>query len=135
MDEQVFTAAESITALVPAINLFIASGVPLGQIANDVSNIVQSMALRVEEAARVTDVLAQASNNANVTVDGLAVSISRAAPEARTFGLSLEELAGAAQVLGNTGIFREDAGTKLRIVFRELELAGFLTKKWITPSS
>lgn len=98
-----------------------AGALDLGSAADIASNILTGFRLRAEEAGRVVDVLALASNSANTNVFQLGEAMKFVAPVAAGLGVSLEEAAAAVSALSDAGLQGSLAGTGLRRVLAELE--------------
>lgn len=104
-----------IVAAMPGLLSAAAAGqTELGQTADIVSNILSGFGLQANETARVADVLTQAFTSSNTDLAMLGETMKYVAPNARAAGLSLEETAAAAGILGNSGIQASMAGTSLR---------------------
>jgi TP901 family phage tail tape measure protein len=115
-----FSAAESVAALPPVLDLATASGMGLAEAADTASNIMSAFGIEAAKAAGVTDILAAASTRANTNVAQLGQAISTAGPIAATLGIALEDTAAAIGVMSDAGIQGERAGTALRGVLAAL---------------
>ncbi|UYL94200.1 tape measure protein [Geobacillus phage vB_GthS_PT9.1] len=91
-----------------------ASGEDMALVADTVSSALNSFGLEAAEAARVADVLAQAANDSAAGIQDMQYTFKYAAPVASQLGISLEQLAAAAEIMANNGIRGEQAGTTLR---------------------
>ncbi|MED4916708.1 phage tail tape measure protein [Geobacillus thermodenitrificans] len=91
-----------------------ASGEDMALVADTVSSALNSFGLEAAEAARVADVLAQAANDSAAGIKDMQYTFKYAAPVASQLGISLEQLAAAAEIMANNGIRGEQAGTTLR---------------------
>jgi TP901 family phage tail tape measure protein len=128
-----FKSNEIIAAMPGLLNLAAAGNLELGVAADIASNILGGMNLKAEETARVADVLAKAATSSNVSVEMLGETFKFVAPVAAKAGVSLEEVAAAAGLLGDAGIQGSEAGTGLRSVLLRLaapptEAAGALNR-------
>lgn len=101
-------------------------GIDLSQAAGITAKALTGMGLDADQAGRVADVLATASNKSQATVKGLGVALGYAAGQARLSGLTIEQTTGAIAVLNNNGIDASRAGTALSTMLRSL---GHPTKK------
>ena len=114
-----FSAKENIAALPGVLNLAAATATDLGRAADISSDILSAFGMQAEEMTRVADTLALTCATANVNMELLGDTMKYVAPVARMAGLSLEETAAMAGLLGNVGIkggntgARENAGYKL----------------------
>lgn len=102
------------------LNLAAAAEIELAQAADIASNIMGAFGIQADQTARVTDILAATTAGANVDMSMLAESMSKAAPVARSFGVSLEETAATIGFLGNIGIQGSEAGVALRAALTRL---------------
>ena len=98
-----------------------AGALDLASAADIASNILTGFRLQAEQAGRVVDVLALASNSANTNVFQLGEAMKFVAPVAAGLGVSLEEAAAAISALSDSGLQGSLAGTGLRRVLAELE--------------
>lgn len=92
----------------------------LGVTADIVSNVLQGFGIAAEETGRVADVLTKAFTSSNVTMGMIGETMKYVAPNAKAAGISLEETAAAAGLLGNAGIQASMAGTSLRSVISRM---------------
>ncbi len=115
-----FTAAESISAIEPALHLAAAGAIDLATSADIASNVLQAMRLPVHELQQVTDVLANTATSANTNILQLAEALKYAAPPAAAAGIEIEQLAALLGTLGNAGIQASLAGTSLRAILASL---------------
>lgn len=112
-----------ILAGTPALlDLAASSGIELGRAADITSNIMGAFRLDAGKAGEVADVLAATTSSANVDMEMLAETMSKAAPIAASAGASLRDVAAGAGFLGNVGIQGSIAGTALKNMF--VNLAG-----------
>lgn len=107
-----------VIAAMPGLLAAAAAGqTDLGTTADIVSNILSGFGIAAGDTGRVADVLTKAFTSANVDLQMLGYTMKYAAPWAKALGVSLEETAAAAGILGNAGIQAEQAGTTLRGLF------------------
>lgn len=115
-----FDAEQTISAIRPALDLAQAGAILLNDAIGITTTTLTQFGLEAEDARRVADVLAQAANSSQTSVQGLGLSLSYAAPLARQLGLNLEETTAIIAALGDEGFRGERAGTALRNVFSAL---------------
>ena len=115
-----FDAQAQMTALPAMLDLARAGSVELGRAADIVSNIMSGFGLEADETRRAADALVGTFTSSNVTVEMLGQTMKHVAPIARTAGMSLEEAAAMAGLLGNAGIQGENAGTAMRAILTRL---------------
>ncbi|QVQ51297.1 phage tail tape measure protein [Spiractinospora alimapuensis] len=111
---------EIMSGLPDVLNLAAAGGLELASAADIASNIMSGFGIEASEAARVADVLAEASASSNTSVEQLGDGLSYAAPIASGLGISLEETAAAMGILGDAGIQGSRGGTAMRSALTSL---------------
>lgn len=115
-----FSAKENIAALPGVLNLAAATATDLGRAADISSDILGAFGMKAEQMTRVADVLALTCATANTNMELLGDTMKYVAPVARMAGLSLEETAAMAGLLGNVGIKGSQAGTTLKAMLNKL---------------
>lgn len=133
-----FTSAEAMLALVPTINLALATGEDFNSVADKSSDLLGAFGLNADNTAekianlnRLNDVLVKSANSANVTIETMFETMKQAAPIGRKLGIELEEVAALTAILGNAGIKGTEAGTALKNMFLRLTAATPATAKMI----
>ncbi len=112
---------KDIEAAMPGmLNLSRAGDVALGRTADIASNMLSAFGLLPSEMSRMADVLTATTTRANVDLNMLGATMNYMAPNAALLGISLEESAAMAGLLGNIGIQGSQAGTTLREIFNRL---------------
>lgn len=132
-----FTAKENIDALPGVLNLAAATATDLGRAADISSDILGAFGMEAAQMSRVADVLAMTCSTANTNMELLGDTMKYVAPVARTAGLSIEEAAAMAGLLGNVGIKGSQAGTTLKAMLIKIaapskEATALLQKLGIT---
>ncbi|MGG9999756.1 phage tail tape measure protein [Pseudovibrio ascidiaceicola] len=107
-------------SMADVLNLAKATKTDLAGTADISSNILSGFGLEPAEMTRVADVLTATTTRANVDLTMLGESMKYAAPIAKQLGVSLEETAAMAGLLGNVGIQGSMAGTSLRTIYTRL---------------
>jgi TP901 family phage tail tape measure protein len=102
------------------LNAAAAGQTDLATTADITSNILSGFGLEAAETAKVADVLTKTFTNSNVDLAMLGDTMRYVAPTAKAMGLSLEETAAAAGILGNAGIQGSTAGTSLSMSLTRL---------------
>ncbi|MGG6437373.1 phage tail tape measure protein [Saccharococcus caldoxylosilyticus] len=97
-----------------------ASGEDMALVADTVSAALNSFGLSADKASKVADVLAQAANDSAAGIQDMQYTFKYAAPVASQLGISLEQLAAATEIMANSGIRGEQAGTTLRAALLRL---------------
>lgn len=111
----------SIKAAMPGmLDLALAGGMELPQVADIASNILTGMKLDPTKMTNVADVLSAAFTRANLDVGMLGETMKYAAPGAAGLGISLEEVAAMAGKLGDAGIQGSMGGTALRSIMSRM---------------
>lgn len=111
----------SIKAAMPGmLDLALAGGMELPQVADIASNILTGMKLDPTQMTNVADVLSAAFTRANLDVGMLGETMKYAAPGAAGLGISLEEVAAMAGKLGDAGIQGSMGGTALRSIMSRM---------------
>ncbi|MDD7908570.1 phage tail tape measure protein [Pseudovibrio exalbescens] len=108
------------TSMSDVLDLAKATKTDLAGTADISSNILSGFGLEPEQMTRVADVLTATTTRANVDLVMLGESMKYAAPVAKQLGVSLEETAAMAGLLGNVGIQGSMAGTSLRTIYTRL---------------
>lgn len=114
------SAQTAIAALPATTALAQAANLDLAQSAQFIVTSLTQFGLAADQAGRVADVLSKAANSTTADVQGLALSLSYAAPLARQLGMDLEETTAVIGALADQGFRGERAGTALRNVFTQL---------------
>jgi TP901 family phage tail tape measure protein len=122
-----FKTQAILASMPPMLDLARAGGVDLQRTADIASNIQTAYGIDSSQMTRVADVLTAAFANANVDLEMLSQTMKYMGPVAKQFGMSLEESAAMAGLLGGAGIQADMAGTALRGIMSKL--AGPTTKQ------
>lgn len=91
-----------------------ATGSDLATTSDIITDALTAFGMSAEDSSRMADVLAKTSNNANTNIEMLGETFKYAAPVCGTLGISLEDCAVAAGLMGNSGIKASQAGTAIR---------------------
>lgn len=116
-----FGVGKSIAVLPGVLDLATAGNIELGRAADIASNALSAMRLDVSEMGRVNDVFIGTITRANTNMDLMADSFTYAAPTAKAYGYSIEQLSAMIGLLGNSGIKGSMAGTQLSRAFQKSE--------------
>lgn len=116
-----FDANESLQGVEGTLLLAQAGALDLGSAADIASNVLTGFRLDINDLSRVVDVLALGANSANTNVQQLGTAMSLAAPVAAGLGVSVETATAAVGALSDAGLQGSMAGTGLRRVLSELE--------------
>lgn len=106
--------------LQPIDNLSVALKATAEDAAGLVKGLLNAYGEGVDQAARYTDVLAEAANRSALDFQGLRDSFSYLAPTARTLGLTIEQTAAILGVLVDNNIKAESAGRLTATAFGRL---------------
>lgn len=96
------------------MNLAAASGENLGSVSDIVTDALTAFGLSAADAGHFSDVLAQASSNANTDVNMMGSTFQKVAPVAGALGYSVEDMSLAIGLMANASIKAETAGTSLK---------------------
>lgn len=127
-----FDAAKSVKALPGVLDLATAGNIELGRAADIATNALTAMNLPVKQLTRVNDVFIGTITRSNTNMEQMAEAFKYAAPVARAYGYSVEELSGLIGTLGDAGIQGSLAGTALR---RSMQEASKIAKEMGFESS
>lgn len=96
------------------MNLAAASGEELGSVSDIVTDALTAFGLQASDAGHFSDVLAQASSNANTNVGMMGATFQKVAPVAGALGYSVEDMSLGIGLMANASIKAEVAGTSLK---------------------
>ena len=96
------------------MNLAAASGEELGSVSDIVTDALTAFGLSASDAEHFSDVLAQASSNANTNVSMMGSTFQKVAPVAGALGYSVEDMSLGIGLMANASIKAEVAGTSLK---------------------
>ena len=109
-----FEVNEILSATPGLLNLAAAGELELARAADIASNIMGAFRIEAEKTNEVADVLSKVTVSSNTNLEQLAEAMSKVAPVADRFGLSIQDTASAIGLLGNIGVQGTEAGTALR---------------------
>lgn len=118
-----FDVNETIEAMPGLLNLASAAQTSLADTSDITSNILSGFRMEADEMGRLGDVLTNAFTSSNVDLRMLGTTMEFVAPAAEAAGVSLEQTAAMAGLLGDAGIQGSKAGTGLRAVIDRLSSA------------
>lgn len=113
-------ASEMLDGISGVMDLAAASGEDLALVSDIVTDGLTAFGLQAKDSARMADVLAAASANANTDVAGLGQAFSYVAPVAGALGYTIEDTTKAIGLMANAGIKSTKAGTALRTMMTNL---------------
>lgn len=96
------------------MNLAAASGEDLASVSDIVTDALTAFGLSASDAEHFSDVLAQASSNANTNVSMMGSTFQKVAPVAGALGYSVEDMSLGIGLMANASIKAEVAGTSLK---------------------
>lgn len=106
-----FEVSETLGAIGPALNAATAEGADLAAVTTVMTSTIRGLGLEAEQAAGVANVLALTSARTNTNILELGEAMKFAAPQAKTLGIELPEVAAILGALGDAGIRGSAAGT------------------------
>ncbi|MDO5373026.1 MAG: phage tail tape measure protein [Corynebacterium glutamicum] len=108
------SVSDAMEAAKGSIQLAGAAQIDAGQAASIQISQLNSFGLAADEATRVADVLANASNNSATSVVELGEALKMTSPTASTLGISLEDTNTMLGLFANNGVKGSEAGTAMR---------------------
>ncbi len=111
---------EMLNGIEGIMDLAAASGEDLGTTSDIVTDALTAFGLKAKDSAHFSDILAQASSNANTNVSMMGETFKYVAPVAGSMGYSAEDTAKAIGLMANSGIKASQAGTSLRSIISRL---------------
>lgn len=115
-----FTPDQILKAMPGVLSMAKAGDTDLARTADISSNILTGFGIKADEMNRIADVLTMAFTTSNTTLETLGGTMKYVGPVARAAGMSLEQAAATAGLLGNAGIQGTQAGTTLRSMLLRL---------------
>jgi TP901 family phage tail tape measure protein len=115
-----FETQDTIAALRPALDLAQAGSLSLSEAVEITATTLTQFGEGADQAGRVADVLAEAANKTQSSVQGLGRSLTDVAPLARQLDISFEETVAILGRLSDEGFRGSRAGTALRSAFAQL---------------
>ena len=122
---------DMIAGLDGIMNLAAASGTDLATTSDIITDALTAFGAEAEDSARLADIIAAASSNANTNVEMMGETFKYAAPVAGALGYSMEDTALAIGLMANAGIKSSQAGTSLRAIMTNLASPTKSAAKWI----
>ncbi len=117
-----FDVNQTMAAMPGLLNLAQAAGSDLGFTADAASDILSAFKMKAADMGTVGDVLVKTFTTSNTSMELLTETMKYVAPVANAAGMSLQETAAMAGMLGNVGIKGSQAGTAMRAAI--VRLAG-----------
>jgi len=114
------TVEQMMATLPTVLTAAAASGEDLGTTADNITNILASFQLGVEDAAMVVDTLSRAAGASSADIGSLADGFANVGGVAAQFGLSVEETASILAIFAENGIKGSEAGTQLRSMLQNM---------------
>ena len=107
-------AVEAIALIPDLLDLAAASGLDLETTADALTDVMKQFGLSAEDATRVVDTLAAASQSSSATVMDMIQAMANGGVVAASFGISLEDTAAALAVIAENGVKGSEAGTQFK---------------------
>lgn len=115
------SAADIFQTLTPTLLLAKGANLELAEAAGVVDDALDLFGKNAGDAALMVDQLVAASQGSKDGLSGLATAMRTLAPDARSMGLSFEQLVGMLGVFGQNGIDAGKAARGLRTIFQDLQ--------------
>ena len=116
-----FNAAQSMAAAKGVLQLAAAGQLDEAKAAEITANALNSFSLKAEDAVRVADLLAAASNASSAEVTDVAESYQQASASFAAAKIPIEDLTTAIAIMANAGIKGSDAGTSLKTFLSSIQ--------------
>ena len=123
---------EQISGVRGVLDLAAAGNVAYAESSEIVATITKGMGREFAQATNTADILALASSKANVTVTSLGESFRYGMAQAKTMGISTEELAALFGKLGDAGLVGSMGGTALTSMLVKLAKPSTTAQKLMT---
>lgn len=101
-------------------NLSISQGVSMGAAADLLGSTLTNFGLNIEDAAKVTAIFNNASNQSALNMSKLTEALKYVGPTAGSIGMNLTEAISAMEALANAGLTGEMTGTGLAMVLTKI---------------
>lgn len=111
---------EMLNGIEGIMDLAAASGEDLATTSDIVTDALTAFGLKAKDSGHFSDILAQASSNANTNVSMMGETFKYVAPVAGAMGYSAEDTAKAIGLMANSGIKASQAGTSLRSIISRM---------------
>lgn len=111
---------EMLNGIEGIMDLAAASGEDLASTSDIVTDALTAFNLKAKDSGHFSDILAQASSNANTNVSMMGETFKYVAPVAGAMGYSAEDTAKAIGLMANSGIKASQAGTSLRSIISRM---------------
>lgn len=111
---------DMLAGLEGVMNLAAAAGADLGTTSDIVTDALTAFGKTAGDSARLADIMAAASTNANTNVEMMGETFKYAAPIAGALHYEMEDVAVAVGLMANSGIKASSAGTSLRSIMTRL---------------
>lgn len=115
-----FEANKVIAAMPGVLSAAAASGEGLEVVVGLMTSAISVFGDEAGGASHIADVLAMAANRSKASVGDMTYAFQYAAPQAKMFGVSLEELSAMTALLSDRGMQASNIGTGLKSVFINL---------------
>lgn len=119
-----FTAQQAMDAAKGSLQLSAAAGISAADASYITGTALNAYGLQATEAARVTDILANAANLFPGEMADFGYSLSQAGAVAKSFGIDIEDTTTALGFLAKAGIKSSDAGTLIKTMLLSLTDSG-----------
>ena len=120
LSNQVVDAADAMTFLADAERLAITTHATTAESVDALSSVINSYGLKVQDTARVSDILFETVFQGRLRLDEIADRIGRITPMAAQMGVRFEEVGAAISVMTVQGVKADTAITQLRAVMSKL---------------
>jgi TP901 family phage tail tape measure protein len=111
---------EILTATPKVLQLAAAGSLELSRAAEISTETMNGLGLSLKDLGRINDVLAKAAADSSTSVGQIGDAMKTAAPIARLYKISLEEVAAMLEIAAANGLKGAEAGNNLKTIFKAL---------------
>jgi TP901 family phage tail tape measure protein len=111
---------DSIDGARGVLQLATAAGIDNAEATQFAANALNAFGLSGDQATHVADVLTNAANSSQGSIQDMGIAFQQVSAVARQVGVSLEDTATLLTLLARNGLAGSDAGTSLRVAFTRL---------------
>ncbi|MCJ1786290.1 phage tail tape measure protein [Staphylococcus warneri] len=115
-----FNANQVMKAMPGVISAAEASGADMATTAQVMASSINAFNLKASDSSHVADMLAKASNDSAADISYMGEALKYAGTPAHALGVTMEDTSAAIEVMSNSGLKGEQAGTVLRASFIRL---------------
>ncbi|MEB8101058.1 phage tail tape measure protein [Staphylococcus xylosus] len=115
-----FSAKQVMSAMPGVISAAEASGADMATTAQVMASSMNAFNIKAKDSGHVADMLATAANDSAADIEYMGEALKYAGTPAHSLGVTMEDTSAAIEVMSNSGLKGEQAGTVLRASFIRL---------------